>query len=283
MEEDREEKEKKYRISKVTGSLMFSVALFYDALEFLLEWLAVGLVINPLIAIFAGLHFWLWFRLHGVDFMSSPKRMATKWITDIVEFIPTLDALVVASLGHTIGVLILLILVRIEDKTGIKVPLPEGKVKPTLVSARHNTLQGGNAMLKERAARLAASGPGGGVKARPTLASSRAASLRGSGSALQRRGGNDIVPRSGRNLLVASGSAGLNNEAEKINRMRNSRGPAWADNKAQEAIDLRNERVAVAERLGKTTEEGYKMALEAEKEDDNRRRGSLGLNPTPET
>jgi hypothetical protein len=52
--------------------LMIAVALFYDALQALLDLIAIGWLFVPV----AYMHFWLWFKLKGIDFFSA-KRAST--------------------------------------------------------------------------------------------------------------------------------------------------------------------------------------------------------------
>jgi hypothetical protein len=275
-EEKDSKKEKIRRISNVTGGLMFSVALLYDLIEFILDWLGIGLVINPLIAIFAGLHFWLWFRLHDVSFMDSPKRLATKWITDIIEVIPGLDALILGSLAHTIGVLILLILVFVEDKTGVKIPIDKKISAPTLESSRLNTLKAGNSRMRKQGLTNVARGEGKQVRQRPTLDNTRAGMLQASSKMKNSRRRMDIESRPterglGQNIDISS-----DDEAAKIKRMKEVKRPDWtSDKEVAPALKVRQQRIDVGLRLGKTHEEAYAAALEAEKEDDKRKRGGL--------
>jgi len=133
MEDSTEKKEIHYRVSKTTGVLMIYTALFIDVLEMLLEWMIIGLVLNYFITIFAGLLFWLWFAIKGVPFWVKPSRLITLGITFLAELIPGLDA---TGFGEfwTVGILILVILVRLEDRTGIDLTHGAPKIDSKVVS-----------------------------------------------------------------------------------------------------------------------------------------------------
>ena len=72
-------------LNNTTIALMVSVALFYDALQWLLGWIFMGW----LVTIFAGLTFYVWFKMRGMSFM-SPKRFTAFGGSFIVEFIPVI-------------------------------------------------------------------------------------------------------------------------------------------------------------------------------------------------
>lgn len=48
---------------------MISVALFYDAIQIVFSWLGVGWIIMPVFY----LHFWMWFRTHGIKFFTTKR------------------------------------------------------------------------------------------------------------------------------------------------------------------------------------------------------------------
>ena len=77
--------EEKKGLDNITIALMIGVALFYDALQILLAFLFMGWVVG----IFAGLTFYIWFKIRGLNFM-KPKRFLTFGITSIIEMLPSL-------------------------------------------------------------------------------------------------------------------------------------------------------------------------------------------------
>lgn len=89
-EEKKDEKaeEKEKGLKSTTVVLMITVALFFDALQALLTFIFMGW----LAGFFAGLTFYLWFRIHGISFM-KPKRLATFGGTALIEFIPFLSVI----------------------------------------------------------------------------------------------------------------------------------------------------------------------------------------------
>jgi|SRR3989344_5618062 len=82
------EENKEKGLKATTVVLMIAVALFFDALQTLLTFIFMGW----LVGIFAGLTFYLWFKLHGVSFM-KPKRLATFGGTALIEVIPFLSVI----------------------------------------------------------------------------------------------------------------------------------------------------------------------------------------------
>lgn len=107
------------RIQLWMAGCIVAVAFTIDLVEMLLEWLGIGLVMTFAIAPAVTFLFWLWYKLLSVPFVASPKKFATLAITCLVEIIPGLDALVITSFGWTIGAIIMVVMVRLEDKGGI--------------------------------------------------------------------------------------------------------------------------------------------------------------------
>ena len=75
--------EEKKGLDNTTIALMIIVAFFYDALQMLLAFIFLGWVVG----IFAGLTFYIWFKIHGLNFM-KPKRFLTFGIASIIEMFP---------------------------------------------------------------------------------------------------------------------------------------------------------------------------------------------------
>jgi len=85
--------EKNKKISSATGMLMVSIALFFDSFQGLIEIIPVlGQIFSSLITIFAGLTFYLWFKINGVDFV-NPKRAGYLGGGFLIELIPFLNIL----------------------------------------------------------------------------------------------------------------------------------------------------------------------------------------------
>lgn len=70
-------------LNNTTIVFMVAVALFYDVLQWLLGWILMGW----LASIFAGLTFYVWFKMKGMSFM-KPKRFAAFGGSFIIELIP---------------------------------------------------------------------------------------------------------------------------------------------------------------------------------------------------
>jgi len=80
--------DKKSGIGNPTLILMFAVAIFFDILQWLLVFIAMGW----LAGIFAGLTFYVWFKMHGQSFM-KPKRFLTFGGAFLIESIPIISSL----------------------------------------------------------------------------------------------------------------------------------------------------------------------------------------------
>lgn len=99
-----DEETRQNKISGATAFLMLAVAIFFDVIQFLLEFIpVVGTILNKFISVIAGLTFWLWLTLKGVE----SRR---KWIVGgsfMVEIlpIPFLSALPVFTGGIIVIIL----------------------------------------------------------------------------------------------------------------------------------------------------------------------------------
>ena len=101
---------------------MIAVALLFDGVDFLVEFLEVlnllipgsgalaVIVVSALISVWAWLTFYLWFKLHGVSFV-SPKRALTMPIAFIIKIIPVIGALP----AWTLAVFLLFMTIRGEE------------------------------------------------------------------------------------------------------------------------------------------------------------------------
>ncbi len=95
------------KLSGPTKYLMIAVALFYDVLS-----LVPGL--NFIVAFFAGFHFWFWFKLKGISFV-SPKRLVVGSTGFVAEMIPVLS-----SLPAWTGIVVFMILdTKIKETVGL--------------------------------------------------------------------------------------------------------------------------------------------------------------------
>ena len=85
-----------------TAALMISVALFFDTIQFLLEFIPIlGQILSSLIALVAFGTFYLWFKMHGLNF-ATPKRAGILGGGFIIELIPFLNALPTWTLAITL-------------------------------------------------------------------------------------------------------------------------------------------------------------------------------------
>lgn len=72
--------------------LMLCLAGFFDAIQALLSFFAIGVVISPFISIFAGITFWFWFSVYGISFFDW-KRFGALLGGGVAELIPVVDML----------------------------------------------------------------------------------------------------------------------------------------------------------------------------------------------
>lgn len=127
---EEEEKNPYKRIDKPWAIFMVVVALFYEFCEFLVKFLdyvlpGLGTFFAYCIDIVALMHFWLWFKLKGVN-LGNPKALFRFWIFQIGEFIN----IPIPGSGFgllTAGVVLTIGMTWTEDGTDIKIPKKPGK------------------------------------------------------------------------------------------------------------------------------------------------------------
>ncbi|MBX4198837.1 hypothetical protein KW800_00985 [Candidatus Parcubacteria bacterium] len=68
---------------------MIAVALFFDAMQALLDFIFLGWLLVPPVAIFT---FWLWFKLKGLDFFTA-RRGKLIGASVVIKLIPFLGDL----------------------------------------------------------------------------------------------------------------------------------------------------------------------------------------------
>lgn len=78
-----ENKEKGLKVTTVW--FMIAVALFFDTLQILFDFILMGWLVTPI----AGLTFWMWFKTHHISFM-KPKRIAGSLVTLLIDMVPIL-------------------------------------------------------------------------------------------------------------------------------------------------------------------------------------------------
>lgn len=75
-------------LKNTTIGLMVAVALFFDVLQ----WVLVFIVMDWIVAWIFFPMYWLWFKMHGIAFISM-KRAPTLAGGTLIEMIPGLDVL----------------------------------------------------------------------------------------------------------------------------------------------------------------------------------------------
>ena len=64
-----QEESKEKSLKTTTVVFMIVVAFFYDVIQILLSWIGVGWLIMPVFY----LHFYVWFKMHGVKFFTMKR------------------------------------------------------------------------------------------------------------------------------------------------------------------------------------------------------------------
>ena len=143
-----QETNNKNRLGSNAIVTLIVIAIIVDLLSLIPS---VGTIVGPLFWIGAGMYFWK----AGLGFING-KRLTTGIISVIMEMILLLQWLPM----NLIGIIVIIIITRIEDKTGISLsPLPVGKAGLPLV-------QGGMRSPKITSSPLNQGGiraPGGGL------------------------------------------------------------------------------------------------------------------------
>lgn len=114
-----------YRIDNKTVWLMIAVAIFFDIISLIP-------VANVAAVIFGGGTFGLWFYFKGLGLV-SPKKIAV-WGSNLLA--ESFLAVSTVWPGFMVGVIIMIIISRTEDKTGLSLPLSVGKRTGKRVRAR---------------------------------------------------------------------------------------------------------------------------------------------------
>jgi hypothetical protein len=84
--------EKTPEISNVEWGLVIGALLLVDIIQIGLEWLAIGLVINPFIDVFVGLSLAFYLQMRGQK-LTNPRRLFGIISTFFGELIPLVDEL----------------------------------------------------------------------------------------------------------------------------------------------------------------------------------------------
>jgi len=128
---------KEPRISNVTAILIIATALFIDILEMITTWKVIGIVLGLITPVFANLVFWFWFKLKDVSiYFDSPKKIITAGTFNLIEIIPALDALGPFGAGWTMWAIAIIVMTRVEDKTGISIPTSPKKASTGKISRK---------------------------------------------------------------------------------------------------------------------------------------------------
>ncbi len=115
-----DDKGQKYkRISKASAFLLIVVAVVFDLLELLVDWIpVVGQIISAFFDVVATIIFAIWFMMLGVG-LSNVKATTRFWVTNFIEWlpIPMLDFGIL-----TLGIILMITNTWAEDTIGIGLP-----------------------------------------------------------------------------------------------------------------------------------------------------------------
>ncbi len=96
--------ENKREIPYSTVVLMLCLAGIFDAIQAILSFFAIGVIISPFISMFASMTFWFWFSTYEVSFIDR-RRFLALFGGGVAELIPVVDALPfwIGSVWYIIG------------------------------------------------------------------------------------------------------------------------------------------------------------------------------------
>jgi len=116
MQYSQTEPPKKERIKTWMGAAIVITALTINAFVALLDLVGIGDIgIGSVILAVANLLFIIWFWFLDVSFTKNPKNLAVMGIQALIGLIPLVNALP----ELTVGVLIIVLMTRAEDKGGL--------------------------------------------------------------------------------------------------------------------------------------------------------------------
>lgn len=85
-------KSQQREISNVEWGLVIGVLFTIDLSQIVLDWMFIGVVLNPIIDAFTGMSFALYLHINGQS-MGDPKRAFSLIATFFIEMVPGLDEL----------------------------------------------------------------------------------------------------------------------------------------------------------------------------------------------
>jgi hypothetical protein len=114
--------EQPQRIKIWMGWALIITALCVDLAELAITWIgvvAIGGLLSNILAVVAGFGFFVWFSLLGVNSSGNTKELTKKVMVQggafLAELIPGFDAIPFLSWAWTAGMIITVIMTRMED------------------------------------------------------------------------------------------------------------------------------------------------------------------------
>lgn len=114
MEEKREQ-----RIKGWVAWMLVIMAFCVDLAELAITWLGaivIGAILSEILSIVAAAAFWIIFQILGVSMSSNTKRFTISLSAFLIEIIPGFDAIPLLSWAWTAGMILTVVLTRMEDR-----------------------------------------------------------------------------------------------------------------------------------------------------------------------
>ncbi len=125
--------EKQPQISTVAAYALVAVSIFFDLIELLFDFIpVVGWIANIFVDIFAGLTFYLWFKILGISFIRGRRIMsfASGFILGAIPF--------TSWFAWTVDVLLIIADVRGEELLGKMAPGAAEKLQKVSSGVKKN-------------------------------------------------------------------------------------------------------------------------------------------------
>ena len=100
------------------GWALIVSAMCVDLAQLGITWIGVvvvGGILSKILSVAAGFGFWMWFQMLGVSMSSNTRKMAVSIVSAAVEMVPGLDAIPILSWAWTAGMILTVIMTRMED------------------------------------------------------------------------------------------------------------------------------------------------------------------------
>lgn len=143
-DQEQQQGEREPRISSTSAALMVATALLFDVISI------IPVVGQAIADVGSFVVFLIWFLILGLPLV-SPKKLLTTLVAYIIEFIPAISALP----AITAGVIIMIVISRAEDKTGIQLLDKKGAPNLKNIAGAGGSIKAlGSAVVKKTPTRM---------------------------------------------------------------------------------------------------------------------------------